>query len=221
MSPPFSLSLSPCTFQALGSWSNCVYRLFCRLLWVRGRVCVRFHRGLRVPWACTFTGSSAAPVCTQMCTLVCTCVVCVHTVCPGMDVRVCIMYVLLCPHMDVCVSLSLCIGVCVCVCTPCVCVWICECLMSVYPLCLCMDMHVCVYPGCSCLNVCVPFVLIYGCVCVCARVVCLCLETRVPLSCLCVAMVRTLCVCMGGVYVWPEYAYSAGQVCGGGLDSRV
>lgn len=62
---------------------------------------------------------------------------------------------------------------------------------------------------------------IWVCVCVCARVVCLCLETRVPLSCLCVAMVRTLCVCMGGVYVWPEYAYSAGQVCGGGLDSRV
>lgn len=70
--------------------------------------------------------------------------------------------------------------------------------MSVYPLYLCMDMHVCVYPGCSCLNVCVPFVLIYGCVCVRARVVCLCLETCVPLSCLCVAVLRTLCVCMGG-----------------------
>lgn len=56
------------------------------------------------------------------------CSVCarVHTVCPGMDVRVCITYILLCPHMDVCVSLSLCIGVCVCVCA--------------YPTCLCVNM---------------------------------------------------------------------------------
>lgn len=149
------------------------------------------------------------------------CSVCAH--CVPRHGRACVYYVrpFVSTYGCMCILESLYRGVCVCVCTPCVCVWICECLMSVYPLCLCMDMHVCVYPGCSCLNVCVPFVLIYGCVCVCARVVCLCLETRVPLSCLCVAMVRTLCVCMGGVYVWPEYAYSAGQVCGGGLDSRV
>lgn len=101
MSPAFSLSLSPCTFQALGSWSNCVYRLFFRLLWVRGRVCVRFHRGLSVPWACAFTGSSAAPICTQMCTLVCTCVVCVHvcTLCAQAWMCVCVLRTSFCVHI--------------------------------------------------------------------------------------------------------------------------
>ena len=72
--------------------------------------------------------------------------------------------------------------------------------MSVYPLYLCMDMHVCVYPGCSCLNVCVPFVLIHGCVCVCARARCMSVSRDVCASFVSVhgRVVCTLCVCIGG-----------------------
>lgn len=164
MSLSFALSFSLCTFQALGSWSNWVYKLSC------GPVCVCVHRGLSESWWALPAGSSAYPMHAHTGTLVCTCMgVCTLCVCAG--ICMCVP----CVHIWMCVSLESmyrCVHVshvslfgCVCTLYLCTQVLVSGCA------------YMCVYLGHSCLSVHISCVPRYGCVC--ARSLCLCTEVSV------------------------------------------